>query len=296
MFRNSPFEALLEGSGGFRQRVEGSGTNFEFPLLAELHDEGATDYVIMPLKFTNGSINYISWATDQDGGFTTGDLALLYDLLPLISPRHEIDNVYRVSWALLGVYLGKVAAHRVFKGKVRCGGERIVAAILYADLRNFTSVVDRRQAQYVLDLLNGYFERIVGAVETNSGEILKFMGDAALAIFPFTEGDEEAACCRALDAAIAGLKALDRFNAERGGEGLGPVRLGIAPHLREVTFGNIGAPGRLDFTVIGRAVNGVSRLDALCASLDRPLLTSAGFAESCGAIFSSRWAPTFCAG
>ena len=83
---------------------------------------------------------------------------------------------------------------------------------------------------------------------------------------------------------------------EHGGEGLGPVRLGIAPHLGEVTFGNIGAPGRLDFTVIGRAVNEVSRVDALCASLDRLLLTSAGFAESCGAIFSSRWAPTFCAG
>ncbi len=203
-----------------------------------------------------------------------------------------------MSRALLGVYLGKDAARRVFKGKVRRGGgERIVVAILYADLRNFTSVADRRRAQYILDLLNGYFERIVGAVETNGGEILKLMGDAALAIFPFTEGDEEeAACCRALDAAIAGLKAMDRFNAERGGEGLGPVGLGITLHLGEVTFGNIGAPGRLDFTVIGRAVNEISRLDALCASLDRPLLTSASFAESCGAIFSSRWSPTFCAG
>lgn len=284
MFRNSPFEALLEGSGGFRRRIEGAGGDFEFPLLEELHAEGATDYVIMPLKFTRGSVNYISWATDRTGGFTTGDLALLYDLLPLIALRLEIDNAYRVSRALLGVYLGKDAARRVFKGKVRRGdGERIVAAILYADLRNFTSIADQRPSRYVLELLNGYFERLVEAVESHGGEILKFMGDAALANFPFGENDAQDACCRALDAAIAGLKAMDGFNAEREAQGLEPVGLGLALHRGEVTFGNIGAPGRLDFTVIGRAVNEVSRLEALCASLGRPLLTSASFAESCDA-------------
>ena len=283
MFRNSPFEALLEGSGGFRQRIEGHDADFDFPLLGELRGEGATDYVIMPLKFTTGSINYISWATDRAGGFTTADLALLYDLLPLIALRLEIDNAYRVSRALLGVYLGKDPARRVFKGKIRRGdGEQITAALLYADLRNFTGIADRWRAQDVLDLLNAYFERIVGAVESQDGEILKFMGDAALAIFPFREGDSDAACCRALDAAVAGLTAMDRLNADRVADGLEPVALGIALHLGEVTFGNIGAPGRLDFTVIGRAVNEVSRLDALCASLDRPLLTSASFADSCG--------------
>ncbi len=281
-YLDSPARLIHEGAGAIRRRLEGPSPTLDFPVLHDLVEMGCTDYVIMPIVHSTGEINFISWATLSPGGFTTAQLTLLYDLLPLIALRVEVETAHEETRTLLNTYLGREPARRVLAGTVRRAQvESLRAVIWISDIRGFTRLSDRMPAPAIIALLGDFFEIQVEAVESAGGEILKFMGDGVLAIF--AEGSSLAEdSTRALSAARRALRRLASENVERTGEGQPEIRCGIGLHAGEVRYGNIGARERLDFTVIGPAVNEASRMEALCKVLDRPLLASAAFAEAHG--------------
>lgn len=283
-YRSSPVYVIHQGADSLRRRLDVADPQLDFPILHELKAEGATDYVVMALPFSTGQKNFISWMTDRPGGFATADLSLLHDLLPLMSLRLELDGAYDVTNNLLNTYLGPAAARRVLAGTIkRAEGERLDAAIFYTDLRNFTAMADSVPPEEVIETLDDYFDCMIEPVKRRGGDVLKFIGDGMLAIFQIRRGDVDLAACRAISAAVEGFENLNRLNRGRADAGKAPLKVGVALHAGEVVFGNIGSADRLDFTVIGPAVNEVSRIDALSHLLDRPLVTSAEFAaHDCG--------------
>ena len=186
--------------------------------------------------------------------------------------------------AALEAYLGRRSAARVLAGPLRRGiGETIEAALLFADLRGFTGLSESAPPSEVIAALDAWFDRIAGAVHAYGGEVLKFMGDGVLAIFPVLGGSPRSACDAALKAVAAARSGMAHLDAARRREGLEPLPFGVALHLGAMLWGNIGAADRLDFTAIGPAVNLVSRLQDLCRPLDRAVLVSGAFAAEAGA-------------
>lgn len=280
-YKDSPVALIHQGAGAIRRRLEQDTAVLDFPILRELKAQGATDYVVLPMRFTRGRPSFMSWTTDRPGGFTTAELTLLSDLMPLIALRFEIHAAYRMTSDLLTTYLGRGATERVLSGTVRRGqGTPIRAAIWYCDLRGFTAMADQMKTHDLITTLDDYFECMARPVQDHGGEVLKFVGDALLAIFR-VDGEATHAGQAALDAAISAFEGLHLLNQGRALEGGAPLRVGIALHLGEVIYGNIGASDRLDFTVIGPAVNEVVRIEASCAKLGHPLLASAAFAAEC---------------
>jgi adenylate cyclase len=287
-FLKSPYALLYQGAGAVRRRLDISGTTLDFPILDELQAQGATDYVALPLVFTDGRINAMTIATDRRGGFTTPQLQTMADMMPVLARLMEVHALRRTAQTVLETYLGRLTGERVLNGLIHRGeGEDIHAVIWFCDLRDSTLLADRLPRSAFLELLNDYFERMAGAVMANDGEVLKFIGDAMLAIFPIGAISEHPERCpehiRACSAAVAAAREalhrmadLNRGRSERRYERL---RFGIALHLGDVTYGNVGAPNRLDFTVIGPAVNETARLEAMCKMLARPLVISANFAR-----------------
>lgn len=247
-----------------------------YPLAEELRAAGATDYVVLPLAFTTGAISYASFTTRADGGFSEAHLASLDAIAPRLAARIEIESAYYGTRALLEVYLGRNAARRVSAGAFQRGqGELIDAAIWFSDMRDFTAMSDRSSPSEVVQTLDALFDTLSGPISAQGGEVLKFIGDAVLAIFPL-EADPKGACRRALSAAREALLALDQSNAAR----VHPVQVGIGLHRGQVMYGNIGARDRLDFTVISSAVNEASRLEGLCKKLGTSLAMSEAFATT----------------
>ncbi|WP_448205275.1 adenylate/guanylate cyclase domain-containing protein [Azospirillum sp. sgz302134] len=286
-YLTSPFATLLDhGADGMRYRLEQMEPPWPYPVLGELREQGATDYVAMVLLFTGGRRNVLSFTTDRPGGFSTADLALVDAVLPALGAVLETMALRRLATTVLDTYVGRQTGTRILSGDIRRGtGANVRAVLWYCDLRGFTPLADRLPREELIALLNGYFEIMGGAVEERGGEILKFIGDAMLAIFPLEDGDHSgsAACTKALDAAEAALKAMEARNAERAAWGQPTLRCGIALHIGDVMYGNIGSANRLDFTVIGPAVNLVNRIEGLCSQLGRTVLTSAEIAAACGA-------------
>jgi adenylate cyclase len=279
-FLNSPIALLAQGAEAMRQRLDVPDTQLGFPILHDLKAAGMTDYVAMPMHFTNERFGYMSWATDRPDGFSTNQLALLWDLLSLIELRLDLDAAYRMSESLLTTYLGHNAARKVLAGVVQRGeGANIHAAIWYSDMRGSTALADRLSPYQLISTLDDYFECMTRAVHEHGGEVLKFIGDGMLAIFETAEEDRGRAPRQAMDAALAALEALVVLNRRRAEFGFIPLRVGIALHVGDVMYGNIGGSNRLDFTVIGRAVNEVARVEAMCPRLERPLLATARFQE-----------------
>jgi adenylate cyclase len=251
-----------------------------FPIGYDLRDQGGTDYDVEPLPFTTGEVGYISFATNAAGGFTDSHLETLESIRPFLARRLELESAYYATRALLDVYLGKNAARRVYAGAFQRGkGELIDAAIWFSDMRNFTALTDITNPARVVEVLDDYFDAVASAVAEHGGEVLKFIGDAVLAIFPIGD-DARAACRHALEAADEALVSLARVNEARTARGEDPVAIGIALHRGMVMYGNIGARDRLDFTVISAAVNEASRLESLCKTLETPLALSAAFAQA----------------
>ncbi len=287
-YRQSPLRAVIEdGVEGLRHRLEVLEPPWPYHILGELKAAGATDYAAMPVRFSGGRRTCVTFATRRPGGFSVADLALFDGTLAVLGLLLEKLEFSRLAASLLDIYVGRHAGARILSGDIRRGTNASLRAVLwYCDLRGFTSLADRLPREEVIALLNGYFEVMGSTVQSHGGEILKFIGDAMLAIFPLGDGEPEpvidrAAVGLALAAARAAILGLAGLNAERAAWGQPIMHCGIALHLGDVMYGNIGAPDRLDFTVIGRAVNLVTRLEGLCKTLDRPLLTSAAFAESC---------------
>jgi adenylate cyclase len=279
-FTRSPVARLRDGAPPIRVRlVDGP---LAYPICEDLRAQGGTDYFAQGLCGPSGAFSYVSWATRAPGGFADDDIAALDALAPELALRFELASAHHATRALLEVYLGRNAAQRVAGGSFRRGGgELIDAAIWYSDLRGFTAMSDERPPQEVVRTLDACFERVAGAVMERGGEVLKFIGDAVLAIFPIAPGDDGGAACReALAAAQAALDGLAALNAERAAAGLEALAIGVALHRGQVMYGNIGARDRLDFTVISSAVNEASRLEGLCKPLGAPLAMSAAFVEA----------------
>lgn len=277
-YRQSPLHLIFdEGAKEVRQSLELPDEAFEFQRYVEIKAEGMTEYLILPLDFSDGQTHASTWSTDNAGGFTDGQVAAIHRILPIVGLLIEINLNRRITINLLDAYVGHQAGERILAGQITRGsGETIPAAIWFSDLRGFTALSEKKGRDELLDLLNQYFDCMAEPITERGGEILKFVGDAVLAIFPLS--DQEA-CAKALDAAIQAQTSLDSLNSERSSHGAPPLAAGIALHVGEVMYGNIGSATRLDFTVIGPAVNLASRIEGLCRDLERSILLSSAFAD-----------------
>jgi adenylate cyclase len=281
-FTQSPLAEVRRTARTIRRRLGDPEAVLDYPVLKEFRAEGGTDYVAMPMLFSNGEINSISWLTDRPGGFADAEIAGLGAVAEMLTVLVEAQTHRRITRALLDTYVGHRTGERVLSGAIKRGdGETIRAVIWFCDLRGFTTLSDTLPRELLLDLLNEYFEIAVNAVAAEGGEVLKFIGDGMLAIFELREGDKVSGqCAAALRAARAMQAAVAARNPDRITAGLAEIRYGLALHLGEVTYGNIGAPNRLDFTVIGPAVNHATRIEKLAGKLDRRVVISASFAAA----------------
>jgi class 3 adenylate cyclase/uncharacterized protein (DUF427 family) len=279
-FQASPFAPILRGAGGVRRRLEAPDAKLDFPVIRELKAEGATDYVAMPFRFADGQLNVMSMTSFAKGGFSTEHLGQIYEVLPTLGRLFEVFAQRRTAVALLETYLGRRTGGRVLDGLVKHGdGEHIQCVVWFSDLRESTALSISMTREAYLVYLNAYFNCIAGAILENGGEVLRFIGDAALAIFPIGAEGAAAACRQALAAArIAGerVAAENAAHPERA-----PIRYGIGLHRGEVTYGNIGVPQRLEFTVIGSAANTAARVESMCKTLGRSVVVSSTFADAC---------------
>jgi adenylate cyclase len=287
---NSPFYDLIrrarsgEAEPWMRRRLETGPEQRDFPVLDEFFAAGATDYFGRIFSFgkdgdrSHGTGIVYSFMTDRRGGFGDDEIALLQATLPALSLAMKADAGHVIASGLLGTYLGEDAGRRVHAGAVERGSVSSLWAVLwYADIRGFTATTDAASGPVIIDLLNDVFEALTAAIRARGGQVLKFIGDAMLATFSLDDGDPAETCRRALDAAAEAMQRLDALSAARAAAGLPWASVDLALHLGEVLYGNVGAVDRLDFTVIGPAVNEVARIEALCEPLGRQVLASAEF-------------------
>ena len=279
-YKESPYAPILDGAGGVRRSLEGGGHQFDFPILKELHAKGATDYVAMPLLFSDGQINIITLVSDRSGGFSTDELGQLYEILPVLSRLFEVHALRRTAITLLDTYLGKHTGQRVMDGSIKRGdGEDIHAVIWFCDLRDSTSLSESLPREEYLEMLNQFFDCMAGAVLDHGGEVLKFIGDAVLAIFPIEDPDSPEAAGHAIEAAQDAQRRIAVINQQGAAHGTRPIGFGVGMHIGNLMYGNIGTSGRLDFTVIGSAVNEASRIESMCKTLGQTVLVSSEFAR-----------------
>jgi adenylate cyclase len=281
-FRASPLAIVFAEAREIRALLDGPDGN-RFPIFAELREEGTTDYLALPLLNVDGSVHASSWTTKQPGGFTDVQLKALRDLIPPLSRLIEVTRLRFMSTILLDTYVGNRAGERILGGQIRRGhAESMHAAIWLSDLRGFTALSDRLPAETVVDILNQYFDCQVSAIATHGGEVLKFMGDGLLAVFPIDEyiGDSKKVCAQVLNAARAARANVDAMQFPIG-ETIERFRFGVALHVGKILYGNIGGGNRLDFTCIGPAVNLAARLEKIAGRLHRTVVASAAFSGAC---------------
>lgn len=282
--RNSPARRITEGERVIRRRLERADCPMDFPVLEELRAAAITDYVIAEVVFGNGSRNSVSLATRRAGGFTEHDIAEVQRLLHPFGMAMEIHVGRGLSRTLLETYLGKLSGQRVLDGQIKRGdGEEIDAVIWFSDLRDSTPLSRALGERRFLEMLNDYFEATAGAVLAHGGEVLRFIGDASLAVFPIAAGDARDACERAVRAARMARTRAAAANAARQAAGLPPFACGIGLHRGRVLYGNIGTPERLEFSVIGAAANEAARIEALCKETGEDVVLSRTVAAALGA-------------
>ncbi len=250
-FVNSPLRHVSDGLGGIRQRLGSDYGENSFPIMEDLRAQGATDYVAMPLPFSDGRTNVLTVTGDHPDGFSTANLGLIFECITVISRFYEVFTQRENAQSLLETYVGKRTGARVLGGEIRRGdGDEIDAAIMFCDLRHSTRLEEQLSKDAYMDVLNHFFETNSTVVQNHGGEVLKFIGDAVLAVFPAGD-DAAAACAKALAAAQEIMTVLRTHDNCEGAAGLAFGR---------VTYGNVGSQDRLDFTVIGQAANIAARL------------------------------------
>jgi adenylate cyclase len=288
---SSPFHSLIERATAgednpwMRRQIEQGPEQRDFPVLEEFFAAGATDYFGALYGFgedgdrSQGTGVVYSFIVDRKGGFVDDDITLLQATLPALSLAIKAHAGHTIASGLLGAYLGEDAGRRVHYGAVERGSVESIRAVLwYADIRGFTPTSDSAPGAVIVELLNDVFETLTAALRSHGGQVLKFMGDGMLAIFSFEEPDRVRTCRQALDAVVEAQRAIEARNLARAAAGLPVVAVDLSLHLGEVLYGNVGAADRLDFTVIGPAVNEVARIEALCEPLGRAVLVSAELA------------------
>jgi len=285
-FRGSPVAKVYASGMPVRRRLADADCPIDFPMLRELQDEGVSDYLASPLLFTDGDIHLATWTTRQPGGFTDAQIEGIESIIVPFARVAEIRALRRTAANLLDTYVGNNAGEQILAGAIRRGhAEAIYAAIWLSDMRGFTLLADRLPPQTLLELLNEYFDCQVPAILEHGGEVLKFMGDGLLAIFPIgSDPDPSDVCARALAAAYEARGNVAALN-QPGRPQIGVVRFGLALHIGKVLYGNIGASNRLDFTCIGPAVNLAARLEKLAGKLGKVIVATQEFARHCGTNF-----------
>jgi adenylate cyclase len=272
-YLKSPLKIVFTQHVEVRRRIC-DGCVLDFPILEELRDEGGTDFLALPLRFLNGEVHATSFATRRAGGFNEVEADALRRVMPAFSRLAEVYAWQRTARNILDAYLGEQAGEKVLAGRIHRGdGEDLRAVIWFCDLRDSTPLADSMSRAEFLRLLNEFFECVLGPVLEQKGEVLRFIGDAALAIFPLPRGDlqERAeASRRAVQAASAAIERMAAYNGKRER----PLRFGIGLHLGHVLYGNIGTPTRIEFSVIGAAANEAARIEGFCKTLDVPLVLS----------------------
>lgn len=283
-YDNSPAKIVDDSRKPFRRRLDGPIS--DMPLLEDLRQAGATDYYIMPFPFVDlQRTAHISFATQRAGGFSNSEIADLTGASLLFSPYAERRVLKKITVDLLNTYVGKRSAAKVYDGAIDRGkAEIITAPILIADLRGFTRYSDTHPIANVLSTLNDFFDVLVEAIEPHGGEVLKFIGDALLAIFP--AGDQQTLpYSPAIAAALDTRKKIAALNGERAKAGRSLLKFGLALNVGQIAYGNIGSKTRLDFTAIGPAINHTSRLLEVAKKRNRDIVVSENFVRAAGAEF-----------
>jgi adenylate cyclase len=273
-----------------RRGLEGPEARFDFSVLHDLKARGATDYFALPVGGAFGPRAYMAtYVTDRPGGFLEREIADLTAVSERLSIVADMNSQRQIAENVLKAYLGPQTGRKVLAGQIRRGSGESIAAVLWSsDLRHFTQMSDRLPGESLIGILNDLFDLQAKAITSNGGEILKFIGDGLLAIFPVANpGGAARAAGNALAAAQQAQAALRALHAQAIAAGEPPLEIVIALHYGTVIYGNIGAADRLDFTVIGPAVNLVSRIEAIAKSLDLPLVVSDNFSDAYGGTLTS---------
>jgi adenylate cyclase len=275
---DSPAHEIRDGATEVREKLEGDPSlGRKHALYDDMRAKGLTEYVAWPLYHTLGKRHIVTFATDRPGGFDDSHIASLLRLLPVLALVSEIRIKNRLARTLLETYVGSHASELVLAGATRRGsGTTVRAAIMICDLRDFTKISDNWPRDDVIELLNGYFDAMSEPIARHGGEILKFIGDGLLAIFPLSQ---PSACAHLLHAVAEARQAMITLNEKNSETGRAPLNYGVGVHVGDVMYGNIGSRTRLDFTVIGPAVNMASRLETLTKQLGRTVLLSRAFAD-----------------
>jgi adenylate cyclase len=294
-YLRSPIHHLRRSGEATLRRVLGDGAALEFPILAELRDGGMTEYAARIVPFSGSADGemrstrpielgvglhpmegiFFSCATDAPGGFDDGHLRQVGELLPYLALSVKSRSTFDVARTLLETYLGPDAGERVLTGAIdRHSVQSIQAVIWLCDLRGFSRMANRVSQNELVELLDTYLELMARPVLDNRGQILKFMGDGFLATFDLAVRSRAMACADAMQAARQLVDRVPALNASRKANGQQTLDFGVAIHLGEVLYGNIGTKERLDFTVVGSAVNEASRIEGLCRPLGRHVLVS----------------------
>jgi adenylate cyclase len=279
-YLDSPFRPLNEGEPFVRHRLTGPDARIPYPVLEEQRDAGSTDYIAIGLPRSDGNAYRSSWTTDRIGGFTDSEIDRLLSLRPVIGVVAELQSRAEMTKSVLNLYLGREAGRRVYAGNIKRGDGQTIHSVLWmCDLRGFTSLSDRIPLNDLIAVLNDYFEAVTGPIHASGGEVLKFIGDAVLGIFRIENEAEIAEISeRALSAAELAVANMHSLNRRRRREEKDPLNFSIALHVGDAMYGNVGAHDRLDFTVIGPAVNLCARLESLAGSLGEKIICSSEFA------------------
>ena len=277
-FKQSPVARVFQAGEAVRRRLGGE---VEFADLRALGEAGFTDYAALPMRFMGGSVHAVTFATKAAGGFTDAQLGALTHVVRPLSRVGETLALMRTAVNLLNAYVGNDAGDRILKGQIQRGDtQNIDCVIWFSDLRGFTRLSGERTPTEIIAVLNEFFDCQVPAIERAGGQVLKFIGDGLLAIFPLGNGREVGAVGdAAVRASHDAMTALEALNQARAARGDAPLAFGVALHVGEVAYGNIGGAGRLDFTAIGPAVNLASRIEGLTGKLGKPVLVSGALAQ-----------------
>lgn len=287
VYKKSPIHHVIKERSPFCWRL--SSPSHPFSFLDELKVKGYTEYLSIPMFGTHGRVHILSLATKLEGGFKTGFFEAICNFSRPFSLLVDSLTTHHLSEVLLQLYVGRKSGTHVLQGNVKLGqGQTIHAAMLYSDMRGFTKLCNEIGTTSTIDILNNYLSLVSEPIQAEGGEILKFMGDAVLAIFPvetdsstsltfrkLLETSAADACLRAARASYSNIKSWSAGNSGN------VLDAGFGLSLGEVFYGNIGAPGRLDFTVIGNAVNLASRLESMCKEFDEALLVGPQFQQAC---------------
>ena len=278
----SPLQAIYETHKRVRQRLDNLPADAH-RAYTEQAEDGFTDYLALPVLFGEvaqpGAAILIS--TKTEGGFSDQDIESFRRIRDYLAPVLEVHALRHISRSLMNTYVGKRTSEKVLAGMIKRGDADLInAALWFSDLRDFTHITETLPAEQVLEMLNEYFEFVSAAVNARGGEILRFIGDAMLIVFPIDDNMcNKTACNAAIDAAIDAQNTLEIMNHRRRRHGQPEIKFGVGLNIGEVIYGNVGAPDRLDFTVMGPAVNRTARLESLTKEFDCNILFSKNFSE-----------------